>query len=619
MCAFLCSVGMFAAPGDEIKSPENVVSGKSYYIKGVTTISKVETTVYFGPTEDDAKNTKISSSAVTDIKNAMPITFTKVATGWVLTTPNGNYWRPHTSNGQSYFVENEVIMQLASGDTKEGRGKGIKIGPWSAEGSSDKWYIQSNTSSAKIGAYKNTQYDVTLIEADTKTSTKLSFSTKTFNVDLGDPFVEPTLTCTPSAISSSVTFSSSNTEVATVNASTGKVTIKKAGSVDITASFAGDATYRPSSDKYTINVKVPANWYAPFTIYPKESGTNSDGSGLSGTNVTNFFTTSTVDYISSVSVTGKVYPAKTGCGWKFGDSSTAGTLTFAFNKAMTYSKIVFNATLFSGSDNTDGFKITINDDNTTSQTFTFVGKTAGTFDGFEYIPTQAVQKIKIEQVNATKARFYMKDIVFYPCSNVTVSAAGYATFYSQKAKVKLPTGVSAYVGYMDNGTFTFGEAYESGKVVPAGEPIILKAAADTYILNYSGEEADESWKEAGMNNLRGTATAITAAQMAEENPGDNYFYALSLNSAHETSSVGFYWDNATGASFDLEAGKAYLVLPQSSTMGAKAFVFNEDVTTGIHNIQNKVNNSVAYNLAGQRVAKNTKGLVILNGKKMFNK
>ena len=163
------NVGAFAAPGDEIKSPEDVVSGKSYYIKGVYTSSGTETACYYAPTDASGKFT---GNAVTDINDALPITFTQVEGGWLLTTPNGYYVRPHTSNGQSYLVEDEVVIQLASGKTKEGENKGIKIGPYTNSGND--WYLQCNNQSAKIGGYKNTQYDVTLIECEAPSDASLT-------------------------------------------------------------------------------------------------------------------------------------------------------------------------------------------------------------------------------------------------------------------------------------------------------------------------------------------------------------------------------------------------------------------------------------------------------------
>ena len=169
LCALVVGSGsVWAAPGDEINDPANVVSGKWYYIKGVTTISSVETVVYYAP-PTDAKNTKVGESsgqsAVTDISNAMPVLFTYNSTEekWTLQTPNGYYIRPHSSNAQSYLAEDACYLGLTKGKTKAGANTGIKIGPYTNGGKN--WYLQVNTSMVRIGGYQSTQNDLTLIEA----------------------------------------------------------------------------------------------------------------------------------------------------------------------------------------------------------------------------------------------------------------------------------------------------------------------------------------------------------------------------------------------------------------------------------------------------------------------
>lgn len=244
---------MLAAVGDEIKSPDNIVSGKWYYIKGVYTSNKTDVACYYNAPDAAGKYTGTPAASIDD---ATPFKFTKVEGGWTITSVKGYYLRPHTSNGQTYLVEDEVVLGIASGTTKEGENKGIKIGPYSD------YYIQSNTSSAKIGAYKATQYDVTLIEAPeqtAKTETSLSFGETTeYTVNIGESFTAPTLSITPTAIATSVTYSSSNTEVATVNSTTGEVNLTgAAGSTTISATYEGSDSYYKSSASYTLNVVDP--------------------------------------------------------------------------------------------------------------------------------------------------------------------------------------------------------------------------------------------------------------------------------------------------------------------------------------------------------------------------
>ena len=84
----------------------------------------------------------------------------------------------------------------------------------------------------------------------TKADPELSYTTTEYNVNLGDAFTAPTLN-NPHTLA--VTYSSNNEDVATV-AADGAVTIKAAGTVTITASFAGNASYAPGEASYTIKV-----------------------------------------------------------------------------------------------------------------------------------------------------------------------------------------------------------------------------------------------------------------------------------------------------------------------------------------------------------------------------
>lgn len=87
-----------------------------------------------------------------------------------------------------------------------------------------------------------------------KTPTQLSWSAPTATVDLTSEVKEfPTLTKDPESLTG-ITYSSSNTNVATIDESTGKITLASCGSTTITAKYAGDDTYASSSATYTLRV-----------------------------------------------------------------------------------------------------------------------------------------------------------------------------------------------------------------------------------------------------------------------------------------------------------------------------------------------------------------------------
>ena len=91
----------------------------------------------------------------------------------------------------------------------------------------------------------------------------LSFDKPTVTAMMEENFETPTLTTDPTGLS--VTYSSSDPSVASVNASTGAVTLLSAGTTTITATFAGNTNYSAGSASYTLVVRN--NPYAPIVKY----------------------------------------------------------------------------------------------------------------------------------------------------------------------------------------------------------------------------------------------------------------------------------------------------------------------------------------------------------------
>lgn len=85
-----------------------------------------------------------------------------------------------------------------------------------------------------------------------KKNLTVAFANATANAQVGQSFTSPTATV--SVNSKTVTYESSDTSVATVNSSTGAVTLVAAGKTTITAKFAGDDDYNPASGSYELNV-----------------------------------------------------------------------------------------------------------------------------------------------------------------------------------------------------------------------------------------------------------------------------------------------------------------------------------------------------------------------------
>ena len=85
-----------------------------------------------------------------------------------------------------------------------------------------------------------------------KKNLTVSFTNATASAQVGQSFSSPTANVSVNA--KTVTYESSDESVATVNASTGAVTLVAAGKTTITAKFAGDTDYNPASGSYELTV-----------------------------------------------------------------------------------------------------------------------------------------------------------------------------------------------------------------------------------------------------------------------------------------------------------------------------------------------------------------------------
>lgn len=121
-----------------------------------------------------------------------------------------------------------------------------------------------------------------------KASAELSYSETAFNVPIEDKdnFSAPTLN---NPYTLPITYSSSSDSVAEVDSSSGVVTIKAVGVATITASFAGNDTYKEGSASYTITVTSSASvangtilWQEDFTGYGTNMPSSATGSHVYG-------------------------------------------------------------------------------------------------------------------------------------------------------------------------------------------------------------------------------------------------------------------------------------------------------------------------------------------------
>ena len=189
--------------------------------------------------------------------------------------------------------------------------------------------------------------------------------------------------------------------------------------------------------------------------------------------------------------------------------------------------------------------------------------------------------------------------------NVSISDAEIATYCSPfDLDFDGVSGLKAYIvsGFSPStGTLILTSVTE----VPAGTGLLLKGAEGNYEIPCTTTDMYYS------NLLTGVTTTT------EISPTDgNQTNFILADGAH---GINFYTLSESG---DLAAGKAYLHLPTTavSALSRPLKLVFEDETTDIEGIsENKKADGVCYNLQGRRVSNPSKGIYIINGKKVFIK
>ena len=206
---------------------------------------------------------------------------------------------------------------------------------------------------------------------------------------------------------------------------------------------------------------------------------------------------------------------------------------------------------------------------------------------------------------------------------ITLNANGYASLYLENENCEVPAGCTAYIvkgSKQGAGSYPDADikAFAAGSIIPKQTAFILenlnaKGQTIGYHAHVSGTEADVSG-----NLLVGSATET-------EFSGTGYrYYIFSSGSLGQ----GFYHQGTRkGESIKVKAHRAGLRLPVTGhgLAPAKAFVFDfeaakQKLITGIsvHPTSDAApKDDVIYDLQGRRVTHPTRGIYIVNGKKII--
>ena len=214
--------------------------------------------------------------------------------------------------------------------------------------------------------------------------------------------------------------------------------------------------------------------------------------------------------------------------------------------------------------------------------------------------------------NCAQHDLILEEVDMRPSAIVTtIGEHEIATFYANSA-MAIPAGVTAYVATTnpvleENGEYgIYMTAIEDG-IIPAETGVVIRGNAGYYTFTPAESAATT---DVTNNLMRGYAGVFECEKVALPADGStNYVLAV------EGSQVGFYKKESA---FKVYNNKAYLNIP-ASVAGARSLVirFDDEETTDIENSEiTNQNTEIVFDLQGRRVLTPTKGIYIVNGKKM---
>ena len=226
---------------------------------------------------------------------------------------------------------------------------------------------------------------------------------------------------------------------------------------------------------------------------------------------------------------------------------------------------------------------------------------------YTYVGLYATAAIYMDEISIeweTTGTVYSGYCTSIPSSvPVTIaSTSGFATLYSGYALdfSGLSSELKAYTATVSENTVTLTEVDD----IPANTGVVLKGIKNDYEIPVAASSSTAK------GDLMGNTAAATAY-----NAYDGYdLYMLALNGEGKAQ-----FTKVTSGS--IVAGKSFLKLSSSATARELNVVFADDDVTGVNtvNVERGAVNEDFFDLQGRKVAQPTKGLYIVNGRKVIVK
>lgn len=564
----------------EYKKANAVVSGQKYLLVAGTAIAQPlanDKTYGYLPIEDVTE----TDGVITLLEATNAFTFTEAMGGYTIQDSYGRYLYmldTHNSfNVSTELPETGGIWTVERLDDGAFKVANLEKGK----------YVQYVTGFTSYGSYSDLQSGALLPvlytdgevgEAPSLQEQTLTFPQAAYTATLGETFTAPTV----SGAQTTVTYASNNEGVATVDASTGNVTLVAAGQAVITATAATDGTYASASASYTLTVEDNGEEKAvnsvTFDFTDPESLELTKPTAGKGTAIVAPVTSEVVTMTSTDGSTQtRIWNTNGACDLRV---YKGGSITFSVPDGYLITEIKFTKT--------GGTAFTDWEGKAQGQKFSATGAT------------------RVATVTITYVRAY----------TLAIGTTGYATL-STGLNYTIPEDCDLKGGpvTVEGTTATVDFNYTAGEVVPGKIGLLYQGTpGTTYTLLATDDAATETYPE---NLLRPALTddEITA-------PAGTKYYIFANDA---TDGLGFYFQGADGDGSSVKglAGKAYLAVAGGTSSFVKGFRLG-GIVSGIEAAPaDGAPAAPIYTLGGVCVGTDKaalpKGVYIVGGKKVLVK
>lgn len=228
-------------------------------------------------------------------------------------------------------------------------------------------------------------------------------------------------------------------------------------------------------------------------------------------------------------------------------------------------------------------------------------------DGESYtstVPTavgQYIVKATIAETQNYLSAEAENEFSIYRELNMFVAGQEWATYYTSE-NLSCPNGLIVYIVTAREGNVLTVEEIE---YIPENVPVLLQNAKRVEgpftAEAYMGESISVE-----TNLLRGVATATDVTSLSASNDNDDIYVLYNGEFVKSTSGT-------------IPANRAYLPIAKEQGAPARLSIAFGNEETGISSVAAVKTDNVFFNLGGQRIALPTKGLYIVNGKKVVLK